>query len=75
MSQRTEFVKVSLPKEVVELARARGVGVEELVKAAETLLLLELASMDSKLTMEDVLEIADEVTREAWARLRNATQQ
>jgi hypothetical protein len=74
MDQRTVFVKVPLPKEVAELARRRGVGVEELVKAAETLLLLEVVSMESKLEMEDALRIADEVTRKAWARLKEATQ-
>ncbi len=69
------FVKVPLPREVVELARARGVGVEELAKAAETLLLLEVVAMESKLEMEDALRIADEVARKAWTRMRDATQQ
>ena len=74
MSEGVAFVRVPLPKEVVELAKIRGVGVEELARAAETLLLLEIASMDSNLKMEDAREIADEVTRKAWARLKNATQ-
>jgi len=79
MSERSDerivFVRVPLPKEFVELARARGVSAEELAKAAETLLLLEAVSMESKLEMEDALEIADEVTRKTWTRLRSAMQQ
>ena len=75
MSQKTVFVKVPLPKEVVELARTRGVEVEELAKAAETLLLLEVVSMESNLEIEDALKIADEVSRKAWTRMRDATQQ
>ncbi len=69
------FVKVPLPREVVELAKVRGVRVEELAKAAETLLLLEVVAMESKLEMEDALRIADEVARKAWTRMRDATQQ
>ena len=75
MSQEIVFVKVPLPREVVELAKVRGVRVEELAKAAETLLLLEVVAMESKLEMEDALRIADEVARKAWTRMRDATQQ
>ncbi|MEM4971503.1 MAG: hypothetical protein QXE01_09655 [Sulfolobales archaeon] len=74
VSQGVVFVKVPLPKEVVELAKIRGVEVEELAKAAETLLLLEIVSMESNLKMEDALEIADEVTRKVWARLKSTMQ-
>ncbi len=75
MSQETVFIKVPLPREVVELAKVRGVGVEELAKAAETLLLLEVVAMESKLEMKDALKIASEVARKAWARMRDAMQQ
>jgi len=75
MSERIIYVKVPLPREVVELARARGVKAKRLAKAAETLLLLEAVSMESKLEMEDALKIADEATRKAWARLKGAMQQ
>ena len=75
MSQETVFVKVPIPREVVGLAKVRGVGVEELAKAAEALLLLEVVAMESKLEMDDALKIADEVARKAWARMRNAMQQ
>jgi len=74
-SEKIVFVRVSLPKEFVELAKARGVSVEELAKATETLLLLEAIAMESKLEMGDALEIADEVTRRVWARLKGDTQQ
>jgi len=73
--ERIVFVRVPLPKEFVELARARGVCAEELAKAAETLLLLEAVSMESKLEIEDALEIAYGVTRKAWTRLRDAMRQ
>jgi len=75
MSERITYVKVPLPREVVELARARGVKAKRLAKAAETLLLLEAVSMESKLEMEDALKIANEATRKAWARLKGAMQQ
>jgi len=74
-SEKIVFVKVPLPREFIELARARGVSAEELTKATETLLLLEAVSMDSKLEMGDALEIADEVARKAWTRLKGAMQQ
>ena len=75
MSRETVFVKVPLPKEVVELAKARGLGVEELAKAAETLLLLEVVAIESKLEMNDALKNADKVARRAWARMKDATRQ
>jgi len=74
-SEKIVFVRVPLPREFVELAMARGVSAEELVKAAETLLLLEVIAMESKLEMKDALEIADEVTRRVWAKLKDDTQQ
>jgi len=74
-NEKIVFVKVPLPKEFVELAKARGVSVEELAKAAETLLLLEAIAMESKLEMKDALEIADEVTRRVWSKLKGDTQQ
>jgi len=74
-SEKIVFVRVPLPREFVELAKARGVSVEELAKAAETLLLLEVIAMESKLEMDDALEIADEVTGRVWARLKGDTQQ
>jgi len=74
-NEKIVFVKVPLPKEFVELAKARGVSAEELAKAAETLLLLEAIAMKSKLEMEDALEIADEVTRGVWTRLKGDMQQ
>ena len=75
MSQETVFIKVPLPREVVELAKVRGVRVEELAKAAETLLLLEVVAMESKLEMKDALKIASEVARKAWTRMKDAIQQ
>jgi len=74
MSRQMVFVKVPLPKEVIEVAKARGVDVEELARAVETLLLLEVVSMESNLKMDDALEMAGEVARKAWAKLKNATQ-
>jgi len=74
-SEKIVFVKVPLPREFVELARIRGVSAEELAKAIESLLLLEAIAMESKLEMEDVLEIADKVSKKAWTRLKSAMQQ
>ena len=40
-----------------------GVEVKELVKAAETLLLLEIVSIESKLEMNNALKMIDEIAR------------
>lgn len=63
-------VEIPLPKEVVELARARGVDPKELAEAAKRLLILEIIAMESKLTMKDALELGKEVTRKAWEKLK-----
>ena len=63
-------VEVPLPKEVVELARARGVDPKELAEAAKRLLILEIIAMESKLTMKDALELGKEVTKKAWEKLK-----
>jgi len=55
------IIKVPLPEDAIRLAKARGIKPEELAKAAETLLLLEAVSMDSKLEREDALKLAKEV--------------
>jgi len=48
------------PRELAEIATARGVSVEKLVEAVETLLLREAKTiaMESKLEMKTALEIA-----------------
>jgi len=63
-------VEVPLPKEVVELAKARGVDPKELTEAAKKLLILEIVAMESKLSMRDALELGKEVTRKAWEKLK-----
>jgi len=63
-------VEVPLPREVVELAKARGVDPKELAEAAKKLLILEIVAMESKLSMRDALELGKEVTRKAWEKLK-----
>ena len=70
MRSKVVTINVPLPKEVVELARSRGLSPEELAEAARKLLILEIVAMESKLAMEDVLEISEKVTTRAWQRLR-----
>lgn len=67
---RVTVVEVPLPREVVELARARGIDPRELAEAAKKLLILEIVAMESKLSMRDALELGKEVTRKAWKRLK-----
>lgn len=62
-------VEVPLPKEVVELAKARGVDPEELAEAAKRLLILEIVAMDSKLSVDDATELGRKVARKAWEKL------
>lgn len=47
---------------MVEITKARGVGPKELTEPAMKLLILEIVVMESKLGMEDVLELGREVT-------------
>lgn len=62
-------VEVPLPREVFEIARRKGIPTERLVKAVQTLLLLEVLSMDSDLTLRDAIELGEEVTRRAWKKI------
>ncbi|MCD6340429.1 MAG: hypothetical protein J7L51_00565 [Desulfurococcales archaeon] len=66
---RVTVVEVPLPREVVELAKARGVDPKELAEATKKLLILEIVAMESKLSMRDALELGKEVTRKAWEKL------
>ncbi len=66
---RIVFVEVPLPKEVVELAKARGVRLEELADAAKRLLVLEIIAMESRMSIRDAVEIGDEVAKKAWEKL------
>ncbi len=63
------LVKIPIPGEVIEIARKRGVSPEKIARAAETLLLLEVISMDSELSLGDAVEIGRKVTRAAWERI------
>ncbi|RLG74927.1 MAG: hypothetical protein DRO12_06235 [Thermoprotei archaeon] len=69
-SSRVTVVEVPLPREVVELAKARGVDPEKLVDAAKRLLILEIVAMESKMSMDDAIELSEEVTRRAWEKLK-----
>jgi hypothetical protein len=62
-------VEVPLPREVFEIARRKGIPTERLVKAVQTLLLLEVLSFDSDLTLRDAIELGEEVTRRAWKKI------
>ena len=63
------MVEVPLPEEVVELARVRGVDPVGLAEAAKRLLILEIAATDSKLSIDDAIELGREVARKAWEKL------
>ncbi|HDI02400.1 MAG TPA: hypothetical protein ENF93_02010 [Ignisphaera sp.] len=69
-SSRFVMVEVPLPEEVVELAKVRGVDIAKLVEAAKKLLILEIVAMDSKLNIDDAIELSEEVTKRAWERLK-----
>ena len=62
----TATVEVPIPREFKELAKELGVEEKKLVKAVQRLLVLEVATIESKLTKEGALELADEVERSAW---------
>jgi len=70
MAITTTTIEVPIPKEFKELAREMGVKEEELVKAVQRLLVVEIAVIGSKLTREEALKLADEVERSAWKSLR-----
>ena len=60
--ETTATIEVPTPQEF----RERGVEEEKLARAVQRLLVLEVATMESKLTMEGALELADDVERSAW---------
>ena len=62
----TATIEVPIPRELKELAREMGVKEEKLIKAAQRLLVLEIATLESKLTKEEALKLAKEVERSAW---------
>ncbi|BES81030.1 hypothetical protein [Pyrodictium abyssi] len=72
--QHVVTVSVPLPRSVVEIARRRGVEPEKLAEAARRLLLLEIIAMESKLSMEEAIELAEEVSRRAWERIKETQQ-
>jgi len=62
----TVTVEVPIPREFKKLAKEMGVEEKKLVKAVQRLLVLEVATIESKLTKEEALELAGEVERSAW---------
>ena len=69
MRSKVAAINVPLPKEVVELARSRGLSPEELAEAARKLLILEIVAMESKLAMEDALEISEKGDNKSLAKV------
>ena len=57
------MVEVPLLEEVVELTKVKGIELEKPVEAAKKLLILEIVAMDSKLSIDDAIELGKEVTR------------
>jgi len=71
-------VRVQLPKELAEIAKIRGVSVEELVEAVEKRLLLEAKAIEAEAELEMVkaqlemlkaLETANKIMRKKEGRL------
>ena len=62
----TATIEVPIPRELKELAKEMGVKEEKLIKAAQRLLILEIATLESKLSKEEALKLAEEVERSAW---------
>ena len=64
----TATIEVPVPRELKELAKELGVREEKLIKAVQRLLVLEVATIDSRLTKEEALKLANEMERSAWKR-------
>ena len=66
----TTTIEVPIPRDLKELAREIGIDEEKLIKAVQRLLVLEAATLESRLTKEDALKLASEVERSAWKSLQ-----
>jgi len=64
------MINVPIPKEVEEIAKSRGVPSEELAKAAQKLLLMEIIAMESELSMEDAITLSKKVNKSLWKNLQ-----
>jgi len=63
-------VEVPIPKELVEIAKSRGVSAERLAAAAQKLLITEVVAMESKLSMKDALNLGKKVNEGLWKTLQ-----
>ncbi len=62
-------ITVSIPEDVLELAKSKGVSEEELLKFAKKNLELSFMFMFSGMTKEKALSLSKKLGRAAWAKL------
>lgn len=60
---------------LTRVSRETGIGLRELLKSVRDIAVLELLTSESGLSIEDAIEIGDEVNREAWRKLREKIRQ
>jgi len=63
-------VEVPIPKELVEMARKKGVPAEQLAVAAQRLLIMEVVAMESELSTTDALNLGKKVNESLWRTLQ-----
>jgi hypothetical protein len=66
----SETIEITLPKEIMEKAKERGVDIEKFKTAVKTFALLDLTARASKLSKREANSISKRIKASAWKKVK-----
>ena len=65
-----ETIQISLPKEILEKARERGVDIDSFKDTVKTFALLDITAKTSKLSKKDAESLSEKIKAIAWKKIK-----
>jgi type III secretion system FlhB-like substrate exporter len=66
-----EKMEISIPKEILEKAKERGVDIEKFKKVVNTFAILDITARASKLSREEAEKFSKRIKESAWKKIFN----
>lgn len=65
-----ETIQITLPKEILEKARERGVDIDSFKDTVKTFALLDITAKTSKLSKKDAESLSEKIKAIAWKKIK-----
>ena len=63
-------MEISIPKEILEKAKERGVDIEKFKKVVNTFAILDITARASKLSREEAEKFSKRIKESAWKKIK-----